>query len=79
MMCEPSIFPAAFVLSAIESEDLEKYLYVRPPPKRSVKELLVSSDQLMALLVLASKEWPADTKVPQRVCTATFRAVLSYT
>lgn len=78
MILEPSIFPPPVVKDMIHQEYLEQYLYARPPPKTSLKDLPVSYAQLTALLVLAGEEWTAETKVPQILCDAIVRTVIGY-
>eukprot|EP00980_Cylindrotheca_fusiformis_P021760 scaffold8587_cov97-Cylindrotheca_fusiformis.AAC.8 len=78
MILEPSIFPPEAVMNIIAEEDLEQYLYARPPPKTSLKELPVSYAQLTAMLVLAGEEWDAESKIPQVLCDAIVKTVLDY-
>lgn len=78
MILEPSIFPPDAVKEMIAEEDLEQYLYARPPPKTSLKELPVSYAQLTALLVLAGEEWTAESRIPQILCDAIVKTVIGY-
>ena len=78
MVLEPKIFPPSAIFDVLETEDLQQYLYARPPPKSCLKELPISYAQLTALLVLAGEEWPSDSKVPQRLCDCILQEIVKY-
>uniref|UniRef100_A0A7R9WR59 Uncharacterized protein n=1 Tax=Craspedostauros australis TaxID=1486917 RepID=A0A7R9WR59_9STRA len=78
MIKESEIFPPDVVVSAIQEENFEPYLYARPHRSSNTAEAGVSYAQLTAVLARSAEQWPGDSEVPRVLCKEVIRCVIRY-